>query len=365
MKKPTKTLPPVDDTVALPKAVREAAARAAQIQTEAYPNPLDPDAAPPETQPGSGEDGGDQVRTKQQLELPLGDPPAPPAAEHSVIDEPAADANQPTGDQDWERRYNAIKGRFDRSQAQVAQLTERLGEVERLLATTHQTPPSAPVDDAPPNRLITEQEENEYGTEFLGVVGKRARDEVLPEVHKLRRELQTLANQVQTVNNVTTMSARERMEQTLDQRLPTWRDVNYDPKFLAWLRLPDSYSGAIRQELLTQAYQRNETSRVLAFFNGFLSEEAAEVPQEDQLHPAPVTTGGKVPLETLAAPGRAKTAAAPPIAPAEKPVFTGAQISRFYADVSAGKYRGREDEKARIENAIFEAQSEGRIRSAS
>jgi hypothetical protein len=62
---------------------------------------------------------------------------------------------------------------------------------------------------------------------------------------------------------------------------------------------------------------------------------------------------------TLAAPGRAKSAAA--AAPAEKPFFTSAQITRFYADVNSGKYRGREADKAKLEAQIFDAQREGRI----
>ena len=77
---------------------------------------------------------------------------------------------------------------------------------------------------------------------------------------------------------------------------------------------------------------------MLAFFNGFLAQEAALAPAIPGV-PAPAADG-KIPLDTLAAPGRAKTAAAN--APVEKPSFTTAQIAQFYADSSRGKYRGRE-----------------------
>ena len=101
----------------------------------------------------------------------------------------------------------------------------------------------------------------------------------------------------------------------------------------------------------------------------FLSEEAA-------VDPATLTPGNlgdgsgnptrpvtpKVSLERLAAPGRAKTAAAPSAAPAEKPIFTRAQIADFYAQSTAGKFRGNLAEKARIEAEIFAAQREGRVR---
>jgi hypothetical protein len=116
---------------------------------------------------------------------------------------------------------------------------------------------------------------------------------------------------------------------------------------------------------LNAAFQRNDAQRVAAFFKGFISDEAATNPAG--LQPAnSVTSVGnttqppKVSLEQFAAPGRAKTAAAS--APAEKPVISRADISKFYADVQAGRYRGREQEKERFEALIFEASRDGRIR---
>jgi hypothetical protein len=88
--------------------------------------------------------------------------------------------------------------------------------------------------------------------------------------------------------------------------------------FHDWLKLPDSFTGAIRHKLLTAAYEQNQTPQVLAFFNGFLAQEAALAPVTPGA-PAPAADG-KIPLDTLAAPGRAKTAAAN--APVEKPTFT-------------------------------------------
>lgn len=148
----------------------------------------------------------------------------------------------------------------------------------------------------------------------------------------------------------------------MNDRLPNWREVNTDPDFLSWLKLPDPYSGVIRHELLKTAYERNDTPRVLNFFQGFLSEEAVLAPADSGPDfRSSAATQDKVPLANFAAPGRAKTAAASG-APAEKPVFTRAQIAKFYADVASRKYAGREAEKDRVENQIFDAEREGRIR---
>jgi hypothetical protein len=47
--------------------------------------------------------------------------------------------------------------------------------------------------------------------------------------------------------------------------------------------------------------------------------------------------------------------------PAEKPIYTTQDITRFYTEVAAGKWRGRDEERARIDADISRAQHEGRI----
>ena len=44
-----------------------------------------------------------------------------------------------------------------------------------------------------------------------------------------------------------------------------------------------------------------------------------------------------------------------------KPSYTTADIAAFYDDIRKGKFKGREDERAKIERDIFAAQAEGRI----
>lgn len=63
-------------------------------------------------------------------------------------------------------------------------------------------------------------------------------------------------------------------------------------------------------------------------------------------------------LASLAAPGRAHSAGGQP---AEKPVYTAAEITKFYTDVAAGRWRGREQQQSAIDQDIMMAQREGRI----
>jgi hypothetical protein len=63
-------------------------------------------------------------------------------------------------------------------------------------------------------------------------------------------------------------------------------------------------------------------------------------------------------LQSLAAPGGARSAQHQP---AEKPMYTAEDISKFFTDCAAGRWRHREQERAAIEADIFRAQHEGRV----
>lgn len=330
-----------DPDAAVPPAVKAAAARAEELQRQIY-SPEPP--VPPE--PGAPEPPVPPVTPEGNPTPPVVDPPAPPDPPAEVID--------------WEHRFNSMKGRHDKAQESIRQMSDQIQSMQNVIATMSvATPPATKLPaELDPKLLITPQEEAEYGPEFLNLVERKAR----AATAGLEQQLADLKSQLSNVGGNMAQSARDSMFRGLDDQssgVPDWRVINKDPKFLHWLDLPDTYSGAIRLNLLKAAFERNDTPRVLAFFKGFLAEEAALDPatRGPGIPPVPTPTS-KVPLESLAAPGRAKTAAE---IPAEKPIVTRPYITQFYAEVAAGKYRGNEPEKNRIENEIFAAQREGRI----
>jgi hypothetical protein len=216
-----------------------------------------------------------------------------------------------------------------------------------------------------PRVFLTPEERESYGDDFLQVVGKKANEIVAPLKRELEDKIKELNQRLGSVGGTVQQSLKDRMDSTLDQEVPQWRQLNETPSFLEWLQLTDPYSGTIRINLLRDAYGQCNTPRVAAFFKGFLAEEAATAPRDQEATPqaaAPQSAPqpGKPSLDQFAAPGRAKSAAGP--APAEKPFFTRAQIATFYAASTAGKFAGREAEKQKIEAQIFEAQREGRVR---
>jgi hypothetical protein len=349
----------IDTSTPLPAAVKAAGKRADERHAQLYSKP--PAEEPkPEVKDGETKDAG--AATTEPAAAPAEPTAATPPQEvtpqgNQPVSQPASTSNE---EDSWKHKYDSMKGRFDRSQERLRDMGDQINALNKAIAHVQATQQAKPAEEIQPERLLTAQEEQDYGTEFLDVVGKKAKETVSRELLELRNQVQSLTNQLQNVNGVVATDAQARFFSDLDRGLPTWGELNTNENFIEWLALPDAYSGAIRQELLNSAYERKDAPRVLAFFKGFLAEEAATDPARPVTSTAAAPAPGKVSLETFAAPGRAKSTAAS--APAEKPLIHRAQITQFYVDVAQGKYRGRDDEKNKLERMIFDAEKDGRIR---
>jgi hypothetical protein len=346
-------LPPDDPNVKIPAAVKARALQGEEAfklaHGEAPPEGGEPEAPPADQNlapqdaapaPAASEETPPQPQTKTE-----------PAPQHKV--------------DDWEQKFRSAQGRLDRANAQIGGLSEQLANLQNLVASL-QSAPKEPAATEQSESYVTPEDRETYGEDFLNVVERKAKELVGPLKKELQERIRQLDAKLGNVGSSVQANARERMLSDLDNQVPSWREINTNDSFLQWLKLPDMYSGAIRHDLLRAAFEHNNTARVAAFFNGFLAEEAAVGPASGSgpdggtgAQPSPNVP--KVPLENLAAPGRAKTAASSP-SPAEKPSFTRAQIAKFYADVTAGRFRGREADRDKLEAQIFVAQREGRIR---
>lgn len=338
----------VDESLKIPAAVKAAGMKAEQYYQQ--------EAA------AEGSENGDQEEKREETASEEGQASeAGQEAPESGVTFESGQETKSEDDQSWEHRYKSMKGRYDRANDQLRTLSEQVASLQNVIATMQATTVNPQITDAVTQveRLITPEEESDYGSEFLSVVGKKAKEEILPLIKKYETKIAQLEGQLQGVGGKIAQDARQQMLNQLDEKVPNWRDINRNETFLQWLQLPDLYSGAIRHELLKAAYERNDTPRVAAFFTGFLAEEAAVDPVAGGMSRSEAPA--KPSLEQFAAPGRAKSAAATN-APTEKPIFTRAQITKFYADAAAGKYRGRDAERDRLEAQIFSAERDGRIR---
>lgn len=290
----------------------------------------------------------------------------PPAAEPPAAPPPAAAATPSAQeDQSWEQRYRSLEGRLRKEQETKQDLLDRLGNMENLIAQMQAAgaqPPAASSTEPPaPKKFVSAEEEQEYGAELLGVVAKKAREEISPEMEQLASRLKAIETRV---DGVTTVTAKRGMQDVYDQltsNVSNWKEINKSQEFKDWLSQNDPYAGKPRLGMLQEAFTRQDAVRVINFFKGFTS--AATTPpgtSQAQAPSAPPASGsGRPSLEDFAAPGRARSAPAPTAV--DKPIYTHAQIAKFMQDKLTGKWKGREADADAIEADIFQAQHEGRV----
>ena len=349
---------PIDDSVKVPANVTAAADRVAEIHKQVYGDNAAPVAA---VEPAKTPDPPQPAPQVQ----PQPDPPQPAPQVQPQPDPPQPAPKEPAvGDAEAEHhRYLSMKGRYEQSQLSLGTIQEQLMELgnqnmqlqAQLRRHAQRQPP------APPQPTITDQDVQNYGPELVDFTKRAALDAVRPTLSKLEQEnleLKQRLNQQQTVG----------VYDALEQAVPDWRAINDNPRFKQWCSLPDLYSGQVRGQLLNAALRAGHAPRVIAFFKGFQSEEAATGHLPDpQPRPAPTPARQPaIPLASLSTPGREQPSGGGTQANAtsagQKPVYTRANIAEFYARRNRGEYVGREDEAAAHERDLFAAQREGRVR---
>jgi hypothetical protein len=346
---------PVDPDVKIPPAVKAAAERAEAAQRQAYniPDPNQPPQDPPA--PASPQPPAPPQKTPLQ-ETPPQEPPAPQVAETGTPDS-------------WENRFKAEQGRNRKMKELLEGANTRIDALENLLSEARRAPP-APTPAAAPSAAaivasaITDKEREELGPEMIGIMERIAAASVAPyanQINELKSTNQDLASRLNGTATSVARSSRATMMAALDSALPNWKEVNVLPEFKAWLALPDPLFGVIRNSRLQEAWEQNDTTSVLAFFKGFVSELATVAPNDPVSLTPPALQPDKGKLESLAAPGRARTPAQT-TPPAEKQIITTADIDAFYAAKRRGDYVGREQLFNELEQELFLAQREGRVR---
>jgi len=292
----------------------------------------------------------------------------------------------PTGeDAPWEHKYKVLQGKYNaevpKLQKQVSEghdtiqeLRQRQNNLETMLAsiqTTNQTPPK-PTE--PPAPTISDEEIATYGPDLVEVIQRLARAEaekmVAAGAKPLADRLGKVEQDASQVSQTVALSAQEKTVQALAAAIPNWLELNNDDNYLAWLDQVDPFAGKKRGVLLRQAFAANDAPRVIAFFKGYLTENAAVTPEPTTPAPetpAPAATQEpQTSLETLVAPGapKAPTASAPN--EAGKRVWTQQEVAQLYAAKSEfiRKHPGKDmpEELQKQERDLFKAQGEGRLR---
>jgi len=272
-------------------------------------------------------------------------------------DEQKAEGDNP--EKTLEQKYRTLQGMYNaevpRLHAEKREMAGRVQQLEQLIATMN-SPAAQP--QTPAEKLVTEQDIEEYG-DSIDVMRKVYREEVsaqqarINQLEQLLRQMQTtVVPQVNQLSHNQAVSTEQRFWADLQTAVPDWQDVNANRDFQSWLLEVDPLTGINRQTYLDDAQRNLDARRVASFFAAWKGLSGVPDAQTNR-------TAQPSQLEKQVAPGRGRSGSSR--ASGEPKTYSSEDIKRFFTDVQKGKYKGREDERDRLERDIFAAQREGRI----
>jgi hypothetical protein len=261
----------------------------------------------------------------------------------------------------YEQRWRSLQGMYNaevpRLHAERRELTNRVQQLEQLLASMTSKPAEQAKESA--EKLITEQDIEDYG-DSIDVMRRVFREEagaLKQENAQLRNMIQQMqANvvpKVQQLSQRQAVSSEQQFWSELQTAVPDWQDINTSQEFQSWLLEVDPLTGVPRQTYLEDAQRNLDARRVVNFFTAWKGQ--AGVPNARSTRTAQSTSE----LEKQVAPGKGRSGGNKTAG--EPKTYTQADIRNFFTDVQRGKYKGKEAERDRIERDIFAAQREGRI----
>lgn len=311
--------------MSLPQSVQAQVAAAAQHFDREPENPDADKAKAPEREqnpPRDAEKPDTDKPDTQSAEPPKDEPKAEPTTE-------AKDALY------WEHRFNVIRGKYD---TEVPALRKENEQLKQQLADASKAP------DAPKRSLpgVSDEElasyKEEYGDDLVSLMMRLSGSQQQQPNTEIAQRLERLESEKQE-------DAEARFWIGLEQAVPNYREINSEPGFMQFLSTFNPQTGKQYQQALSQAQQSLDAKGVADVFKLYLNQakpaqQQRQVPDE-QVEPrttkatqTPNSQGGKL--------------------------WTGAEISQFYRDKTAGRYAA--DEAQRLEADIFAAQREGRVR---
>lgn len=264
------------------------------------------------------------------------------------------------------QKYKTLQGMYNaevpRLHQQNREMQQRIQQMEQLLASVS-TQQAQPQPQAPQTaeRYVTDEDVDEYG-DSLDMMRRVSREELIPvaqrlsQIESMLKQMQTnVVPQVQNLTQRQQLSAEQQFWSELATAIPNFRDINAREDFQSWLLEVDPLTGIARQTYLEDAQRNLDSRRVANFFQTWLGQTGqAAVAQNSGKRTATSE------LEKQVAPGRSRGAGAPASTGSGK-IYSPADITAFFNDVRSGKYKGREQERDRIERDIFAAQRENRI----
>ena len=282
-------------------------------------------------------------------------------APKTVATEPVTEAQEDPNSETFEQRWRTAQGMYNAEVPRLtttnAELTSRVQQLEGLVTSMRTPEPIAEAVAAAPKTNLTEAEVEEYG-ESIDIMRKVSEEVAGPyreQIANLTQTINQLRGVVPRVEQIAATQANSNEQSfwsDLTAVVPAWQDINNNPDFQSWLLDIDDLTGQTRQVFLDDAQRNLDVGRVAKFFNQWAKNNGITTAQ-------PNRSNATSELEKQVSPGRGRTTATPD--GGQKKTYTPKDIADFFNEVRDGKFKGKEEQRNKIESDIFAAQAEGRI----
>ena len=305
----------------------------------------------------------EEVNENQEVKETLEDVPAADSVEEVAVESSGehSEDNQEKN-ANWQQKYKTLQGMYNAEVPQLKQMVQdqgaKINQFENLIATINQQKQQPQAPQQTSASLLSDKDVEEYG-ESIDIMRKVTKEEtgnLLGEVSALKAQIaqmtQNTVPQVQQLANQVGDTQEQLFWSNLAGVVPNWQEINENEDFQTWLLETDPLTGMARQSYLEDAQRRYDVGRVAAFFTTWSGLNGNGSAQQ-------VKSTNQNELQQQVAPKKSRSAGA--ATTGTKPSYSTADIAAFYEDIRKGKYKGRDDERAKIERDIFAAQAEGRI----
>jgi molybdopterin converting factor small subunit len=268
--------------------------------------------------------------------------------------------------EDWKQKYYTLQGKYD---AEVPRLSGEIRELKSEMQNLAERTPEVPeVPEQVGHSLITEEEVELYGEDFIDIVGRRAQEIAAQTtgntVAELRAEIAELKGDVSNTGQRIQRTEQEGFYVKLDRELENWRDINVDPDFVAWLdtEIPET-RGMTRKSVLMDAFNSGSVKDTADVFRTYTSAKQGNARTSASNGAGQPAGNATLDLSQYVAPsaGQGSPQGNTGQQIAQK-IWTQPEIAAFYTQVRQGKFKSRPDDKAKIEQSIVNASAQGRVR---
>ncbi|HEX9972305.1 MAG TPA: hypothetical protein VGD14_09560 [bacterium] len=272
---------------------------------------------------------------------------------NNVADTPPEQSPAETDTSDYKAKYLTIQGKYN---AEVPKLTMEIRSLKALVNSLEdQNLKLTSKDQSSGGDVLNKEKFEQYGEEFGSLV-----DEI-QQLKKQNADLVTQINSIQsTSENYGVVSFDTYMKGVIDAVAKlgaNFDSLNNDPVFIGWLKQVPVGEYESRIAKLRRAENSMDLPTTVEIFRTYLGQaHSIEQNIQDNVNQQAANPPNVQPPHNLTG------SDINPKPAGNQKVWSRSEITKFYADQTAGAYRGRETEAATIENDIFLAQVEGRIR---